>query len=91
MYEAGYVGMLWPKEYGGRDATPMQSAIVSDEMARVSAPPPINGLGIGFIGLTIIVHGTAQQKERYLRKRSPPRRSGVSSTRSPMRDRVWPA
>jgi alkylation response protein AidB-like acyl-CoA dehydrogenase len=68
MYEAGYVGMLWPKQYGGRDATPMQSAIVSDEMARVSAPPAINGLGIGFIGPTIIVHGTNQQKERYLKK-----------------------
>jgi alkylation response protein AidB-like acyl-CoA dehydrogenase len=50
LYEAGYVGMLWPKEYGGWGATPMQQAIVQDEMARVSAPPAINGLGIGFIG-----------------------------------------
>jgi alkylation response protein AidB-like acyl-CoA dehydrogenase len=68
LYEAGYVGMLWPKEYGGRGATPMQQAIVSDEMARVNAPPTINGLGIGFIGPTIIVHGTDRQKERYLKK-----------------------
>ena len=68
MYDAGYVGMLWPKEYGGRGATPMQQAIVQDEMARASAPPPINGLGIGFIGPTIIVHGTEAQKKRYLQK-----------------------
>src|SRR5215510_12412246 len=68
MYEAGYVGMLWPKEYGGRGATPMQQAIVSDEIARVNAPPAINGLGIGFIGPTIIVHGTEAQKLRYLKK-----------------------
>src|SRR5438105_12763545 len=68
MYDAGYVGMLWPKEYGGRGATPMQQAIVEDEMARASAPPPINGLGIGFIGPTIIVHGTEAQKQRYLQK-----------------------
>jgi alkylation response protein AidB-like acyl-CoA dehydrogenase len=68
MYDAGYVGMLWPKEYGGRGATPMQQAIVQDEMARASAPPPINGLGIGFIGPTIIVHGTEAQKQRYLQK-----------------------
>jgi alkylation response protein AidB-like acyl-CoA dehydrogenase len=60
--------MLWPKEYGGWGATPMQQAIVQDEMARIGAPPPINGLGIGFIGPTIIVHGTPAQKERYLRK-----------------------
>src|SRR6058998_1674014 len=68
LYEAGYVGVLWPKEYGGRGATPMRQAIVQDEMARVSAPPPINGLGIGFIGPTIIVHGTEAQKLRYLKK-----------------------
>jgi alkylation response protein AidB-like acyl-CoA dehydrogenase len=68
MYDAGYVGMLWPTDYGGRGATPMRQAIVQDEMARASAPPPINGLGIGFIGPTIIVHGTEAQKKRYLRK-----------------------
>ncbi len=68
LYDAGYVGMGWPKAYGGQDATPMQQAIVADEMARMSAPAPINGLGIGFIGPTIIHHGTDWQKERYLRK-----------------------
>jgi len=41
---------------------------VQDEMARIGAPPPINGLGIGFIGPTIIVHGTDWQKQRYLKK-----------------------
>ena len=68
LYEAGYVGVLWPKEYGGWGASPMQQAIVQDEMARVNAPPAINGLGIGFIGPTIIVHGTDGQKQRYLKK-----------------------
>jgi alkylation response protein AidB-like acyl-CoA dehydrogenase len=46
LYEAGYVGMLWPKEYGGWGATAMQQAIVQDEMARIQAPPAINGLGV---------------------------------------------
>jgi len=68
LYEAGYVGMLWPKEYGGWGATAMQQAIVQDEMAKIGAPPAINGLGIGFIGPTIIVHGTEAQKQRYLKK-----------------------
>src|ERR671925_2264935 len=68
MFEAGYVGMAWPKEYGGQAASPMKVAIVADEMARANAPAPINGLGIGFIGPTIIVHGTAEQKQRYLKK-----------------------
>jgi alkylation response protein AidB-like acyl-CoA dehydrogenase len=68
LYEAGYVGMLWPQEFGGWGATAMQQAIVQDEMARIQAPPAINGLGIGFIGPTIIVHGTTAQKQRYLKK-----------------------
>src|SRR5438874_1404418 len=68
MYDAGYVGMLWPKDYGRWGATAMQQAIVQDEMARIGAPPAINGLGIGFIGPTIIVHGTEWQKQRYLKK-----------------------
>src|SRR5437773_3912712 len=67
LYEAGYVGMLWPKAYGGWEATPMQQASVQDEMARAGAPPAINGLGIGFIGPTSIVHGTDWQKQRYLK------------------------
>jgi alkylation response protein AidB-like acyl-CoA dehydrogenase len=68
LYEAGYVGMGWPVPYGGRGATPLQQAIVADEMAHSNAPPPINPLGIAIVGPTIIVHGTEAQKRRYLRK-----------------------
>jgi alkylation response protein AidB-like acyl-CoA dehydrogenase len=68
LYEAGYVGMGWPVAYGGRGATPLQQAIVADEMARTNAPPPINPLGIAFVGPTLIAHGTEAQRERYLRK-----------------------
>jgi alkylation response protein AidB-like acyl-CoA dehydrogenase len=67
LYEAGYVGMGWPVEYGGRGATPLQQAIAADEMARAGAPAPINPLGIAIVGPTIIVHGTEAQKARYLR------------------------
>jgi alkylation response protein AidB-like acyl-CoA dehydrogenase len=68
LYDAGYVGMGWPRQYGGGDATPMQQAIAADEMARVNAPPTVNGLGIGIVGPTIIVHGTEAQKQRYLKR-----------------------
>ena len=68
LYDAGYVGMGWPVPYGGRGATPLQQAIVADEMARAGAPAPINPLGIAIVGPTIIVHGTEAQKRRYLRK-----------------------
>jgi alkylation response protein AidB-like acyl-CoA dehydrogenase len=68
LYDAGYVGMGWPVEYGGRGASPLQQAIVADEMARAGAPAPINPLGIAIVGPTIIVHGTEAQRQRYLRK-----------------------
>src|SRR5256712_12858384 len=60
--------MLWPREYGGWGATPIRTPLGQDVLARGSAPPPINGLGIGFTGTTIIVHGTEAQKQRYLKK-----------------------
>ncbi|HEX4994592.1 MAG TPA: acyl-CoA dehydrogenase family protein, partial [Methylomirabilota bacterium] len=47
LYEAGYLGMGWPREYGGQDSRPMEQAIVADEMARAGAPAPTNGLGVG--------------------------------------------
>jgi len=68
LYEAGYIGMGWPKEYGGGGARPMEQAIVADELARANAPAATNGLGIGIVGPTIIVHGTEAQKQRYLKK-----------------------
>src|SRR5215470_5745428 len=68
LYDAGYLGMGWPKEYGGGGARPMEQAIVADEMARANAPAPTNGLGLGIVGPTIVVHGTDAQKRRYLRK-----------------------
>jgi alkylation response protein AidB-like acyl-CoA dehydrogenase len=68
LYEAGYLGMRWPREFGGHGARPMEEAIVADELARAKAPAPTNGLGLGIVGPTIIVHGTPAQKARYLRR-----------------------
>jgi len=68
LYEAGFVGMGWPKAYGGAEARPMEQAIVAEEMARTNVPGPINSLGISFIGPTLIAHGTEAQKQRYVRK-----------------------
>jgi alkylation response protein AidB-like acyl-CoA dehydrogenase len=68
LYDAGFVGMGWPKAYGGREARPMEQAIVAEEMARSKTPGPINGLGIGLLGPTLIAHGTEAQKQRYVRK-----------------------
>jgi alkylation response protein AidB-like acyl-CoA dehydrogenase len=68
LYEGGWAGVSWPKEYGGRGVSLMQQVIFWQEMARAGAPPMANVLGLGLIGPTIIAFGTEAQKQRYLRK-----------------------
>jgi len=64
--KAGYARITWPKEYGGQGARPMEQAIVADEMARAGAPAPTNGLGLGIVGPTIVVHGTDAHCENVI-------------------------
>jgi len=66
LYDAGYVGIAWPKEYGGRGATIMEQVIFNEEMAKRRLPTGVGGLGIGWAGPTIIVHGNDAQKKHFL-------------------------
>ena len=66
MHEAGWAGISWPKEYGGRGATLIEQAIFSEEMARAKAPSPANVLGLVMGGPVVIAHGSEEQKERFL-------------------------
>ena len=65
---ARWVGIHWPKEYGGRSASTMEQVIFIEEMARAEAPPWANVLGLGLIGPTVIAYGNDAQKQRYLSK-----------------------
>jgi alkylation response protein AidB-like acyl-CoA dehydrogenase len=67
LYEAGYAGIGWPKEYGGRGAPLSEQLAYYEEMARAGAPP----VGVNFVGLlhggpTLIVEGTDAQKARHV-------------------------
>ncbi len=68
LYEGGWAGISWPKEYGGRGASLMEQVIFWQEMALASAPPLANVLGLGIIGPTIIAYGSEAQKKRHLAK-----------------------
>jgi len=68
LFDAGWAGISWPKEYGGRGASLMEQVIFIEEMARAEAPPMANVLGLGLIGPTIIAYGNEAQKKRYLSK-----------------------
>ena len=66
VFEAGYLGLDWPKRYGGQEASLTQQVIVGEEFARVSAPPAINMIGLSILGPTLIRHGTEEQRRRFL-------------------------
>jgi alkylation response protein AidB-like acyl-CoA dehydrogenase len=66
LHEAGWAGISWPKEYGGRGATLIEQSIFGEELARAKAPRPANVLGLVMGGPVVIAHGTEEQKERFL-------------------------
>src|SRR5205085_5841536 len=65
--EAGYAGLSWPEEYGGRGATLIEQAIFNEELVRAKAPMTANVLGLVMGGPVVIAHGTEEQKQRYLK------------------------
>ncbi len=67
LFEAGYAGLWWPPEFGGRGADARIRAIFIDELDRIGAPDRLNIIGEDFAGPTIIEFGTEAQKERFLR------------------------
>lgn len=68
VYEGGWAGVSWPKEYGGRGASLVERMIFDEEMAAHKAPALLNVLGLEIVGPTLIVHGTEAQKRAHLPK-----------------------
>ncbi len=66
LYDAGWAGVAWPKDYGGRGASLIEQAIYNEEMVRARAPSVVNTLGLAMGGPVVIAHGTEEQKRRYL-------------------------
>jgi alkylation response protein AidB-like acyl-CoA dehydrogenase len=67
LFDAGYAGMGWPREYGGRGASLAEQLIYYEETARARAPY----IGANFIGMmhggpTVIAEGTPEQKAKFL-------------------------
>lgn len=69
LYDAGYVALHWPKEWGGAGAGLVEQAIYQDEVLRLGLPLyGANQLAIDRIGPTLMFFGTEEQKRRYLPK-----------------------
>ena len=67
LFDAGYAGLNWPREFGGRDASPTEQLVYYEETARIGAPY----IGVNFVGVlhggpTLVAEGTPEQKARHL-------------------------
>ena len=67
MWSAGYLGMAWPKEYGGGGVDPIFQTIADSEMRRHLVPIAFNIIGLGWAGPLINDIGTEQEKAKYLK------------------------
>jgi alkylation response protein AidB-like acyl-CoA dehydrogenase len=63
----GWVAPAWPKEYGGGGLTVIEQFILNMEMALAGAPRSPNQIGLGWVGPTLILYGTEEQKQKHLR------------------------
>ncbi len=66
LFDGGYAGIAWPKEFGGRGATFIEQALFQEELAQADAPELGRTIGLSLVGPTIIAVGTEAQKQRYL-------------------------
>ncbi|HEX6311637.1 MAG TPA: acyl-CoA dehydrogenase family protein [Acidimicrobiia bacterium] len=67
LFDAGYAGLAWPREYGGRDSSPSEQLVFLEETTAARAPD----VGVNFVGLlhagpTLMVEGSTEQKARHL-------------------------
>src|SRR5687768_3928609 len=60
-----WIAPAWPVEHGGAGMTVMEQFVFNEELAEARAPRPF-GIAVGFAGPTLIVHGTEEQKNKYL-------------------------
>ena len=64
--EAGWAGLTWPVEYGGRGLSGLLQGIFLEEESHFDVPPGMFAQAIGMVGPSIIVHGTEEQKTTFL-------------------------
>src|ERR1700736_549626 len=68
LHEAGWLKLAWPREAGGRAATPVMQAIYQEEMAKAGAPIILGRLGVTLLAPTLLVLGSQWQKDTYVEK-----------------------
>ena len=67
LYDAGYAGIHWPVEHGGRGLTPEHQAAWLIECAVAGVPPVLNMVGLVLAGGALLRYGTPEQQAQHLR------------------------
>ena len=67
VYEAGYLGLAWPKEYGGYGKPAIYQQIADEEMMHHKVPILFNVIGLGWAGPLILQMGTEAEKQKYIK------------------------
>jgi len=68
LYDAGFAGITWPREYGGQGLTNAEQIAFGEEARNFTLPVGAFTIGLGMPGPTILELGTEEQKKRYLPK-----------------------
>lgn len=68
MAERGYTVPTWPKDYGGAGLTAEQHRVLTEELRRINARPPLVGMGLSMIGPALLEFGNDEQKAEHLPK-----------------------
>ncbi|HEX4018250.1 MAG TPA: acyl-CoA dehydrogenase family protein [Frankiaceae bacterium] len=64
MGKDGWLGIGWPREFGGQGRGPIEQLVFYEEVQRAGAPYPL--VTLNTVGPTLMAHGTAEQQTAYL-------------------------
>ncbi len=67
LFEAGYMALTLPSEYGGQGLTAEHERVRAEELVRAGAPPIVNEVGVKLCVPALLAFGTEEQKQRYVR------------------------
>ena len=67
LYDGGWAGITWPREFGGRGGSPAEAIIFDEEQAQFDATAGFLPSSISLLGPALMIHGNAGQRERFLR------------------------
>ncbi len=87
LFEAGFFGTSWPREYGGQDLPPVYDVIVDEEIAKAGAPARPS---LGYLVVGLSHHGSEELRQRFLPGMINGTQRWCQASPNPVRARIWP-